>query len=101
VLPHHENLLKRSQNPGIAKYCYELPPKRYESHGCAATVKKWRNIQARLPECSLEKREQGRSKNGQASREDIFPPLAGAEAPDPDAACGRMVAAAEPQEGVV
>ena len=25
----------------------------------------------------------------QASREDIFPPLAGAKAPDPDAACGR------------
>ena len=55
-----------------------------------------RNIQARLPEGSLKKREQGRSKNGQASREDIFPPLAGAKAPDPNAACGRMVAATEP-----
>ena len=28
----------------------------------------------------------------QASREDIFPPLAGAKAPDPYAACGRKVA---------
>ena len=28
----------------------------------------------------------------QASREDIFPPLAGAKAPDPYAACGRKFA---------
>ena len=32
-----------------------------------------------------------RRKTVQASREDILPPLAGAKAPDPDAACGRKI----------
>ena len=49
---------------------------------------------------AAEKKEQLRGrKTVQASREDIFPPLAGAEAPDPYAACGRKIRGHEPQKG--
>ena len=71
-----------------------LPPQHFDTSFCARLLTMWSKM-------SLKKEDGVRSKNGQASREDIFPPLAGAEAPDPDAACGRMVAAAEPQEVVV